>query len=68
MFRTTRKIGKLKERKYWHDDGTIFVHEFHRGGKREGERKMWISSKIWEREFYLDGKREEKGHSGIQTE
>lgn len=61
MFTSSRKIGKLKERKYWHDNGRIFVHEFYREGKREGERKMWMSNgQIWEHEFYLNGKREGK--------
>lgn len=54
MFTFSRKIGKLKEHKYWYDNGRILVHEFHRDGKREGERKMWIGDgQIWGREFYL---------------
>lgn len=34
MFRSSRKIGKLKEYKYWYDNGRIFV------GKANGKENV----------------------------
>lgn len=39
----------LRKRETWHDNGNLESRQFYRGGKLEGERKMWHEDgQLWE--------------------